>query len=79
MLIQTGHFCGTEINKNTKVELFSANIEEQTSQKFGNIQNFPVLLIFCPWIDHPSMQSYLEISFKYFGVNSGSFYQKKMH
>lgn len=37
MLIQTGHFCGTENNKNAKGELSSANIEEQTSEKFGNI------------------------------------------
>lgn len=77
MLIQTGHFCGTENNKNAEVELFSANVEEQTSQKFGNIQNLPALLMFCPCIDPSSTQSYLEISFKYFGVTSGSFYEKK--
>lgn len=79
MLIQIGHFCDTENNKNAKAELFSANVEEQTSQKFGNIQNFPALIVFCPCIDNPSMQSYLEISFKYFRVTSGSFNQKKMH
>ena len=79
MLIQIGHFCGTENNKNAKVELSSANVEEQTSEKFGNTQKFPVRLIFCPCIVHPSMQSYLEISFKYFGVTSGAFHQKKMH
>lgn len=77
MLIQTGHFCGTENNKNAKGELSSANVEEQTSQKFGNIQNFPVLLIFCPCTDHPSMQSYLEISFKYLVFLLVHFIRKK--